>query len=86
MTTSVHDRPLLTLKEVARRLALSERTVRRLISAGVLPCARIGGVLRILPRYVSPGDDDLLGRVPASLEGTERYAVAENEGATVSSG
>ena len=40
---------LLTVKQVARRLNLSQRTVRRLIATGVLPVVRIGRLVRIRP-------------------------------------
>ena len=39
--------PLLTLKQVAVVLGLSERSVRRIIQAGDLPAIRIGGSPRI---------------------------------------
>ena len=39
--------PLLTLKQVAVVLGLSERSVRRIIRAGDLPAIRIGGSPRI---------------------------------------
>jgi len=40
---------LLTLREVADYLAVSERTVRRLIAADDLPCLRIGSQIRFDP-------------------------------------
>lgn len=40
---------LLTLREVAEYLAVSERTVRRLIAAADLPCLRIGSQIRFDP-------------------------------------
>jgi excisionase family DNA binding protein len=49
--------PLLTLREVAEYLAVSERTVRRLIAADDLPCLRIGSQIRFdratLLRWIS---------------------------------
>ena len=49
VSTSREDlQPLLTLQEVARVLAVSPRTVRRLLSRG-LPHVRIGRVLRFDP-------------------------------------
>ena len=39
--------PLLTLKQVAVVLGLSERSVRRIIQAGDLPAIRVGGSPRI---------------------------------------
>ena len=51
--------PLLTVREVARALHVSEKTVRRLVGAGKLHCVRVGSVLRFLPadlfRYVEAG-------------------------------
>jgi excisionase family DNA binding protein len=40
---------LLTLREVARRLACSEKSVRRLVDAGDLPVVRIGRMVRVDP-------------------------------------
>lgn len=40
---------LLTLREVAGLLRVSEKTVRRWVAAGKLPCMRAGRVLRFLP-------------------------------------
>ena len=40
---------LLTLPELAERLQLSEKTIRRMIAGGRLPCVRIGRQLRFLP-------------------------------------
>ena len=48
--------PLLKAEEVARRIGVSVRTVRRLIAAGDLPVHRIGRAVRIteddLVRYL----------------------------------
>ena len=41
---------LLDIPDVARTCRLSEKTVRRLIKAGELPAARLGGQWRIRPR------------------------------------
>ena len=49
MTNAVFDRPLLSVRDVAARLAVSELTVRRLIEAGSLPAVRVGRQLRIDP-------------------------------------
>ena len=50
------DFQLLTIKEVADRLAVSVRTVRRLIDDGELPPHRMGRMVRVsvddLKRYV----------------------------------
>lgn len=40
---------LLTLSEVAEQLQLSEKTIRRMIAGGRMPCVRIGRQLRFLP-------------------------------------
>ena len=40
---------LLTLHELADRLQLSEKTIRRMIADGRLPCVRLGRQLRFLP-------------------------------------
>jgi len=40
---------MLSPTEVARRLGVSRRTVRRWIKSGVLPAYRVGGVYRIAP-------------------------------------
>lgn len=40
---------LLTLPELAERLQLSEKTIRRMIACGRLPCVRLGRQLRFLP-------------------------------------
>ena len=42
-------RPLLTLKEVAGLLRVSEKTVQRRIANGQLPVIRDGGMVRIHP-------------------------------------
>jgi excisionase family DNA binding protein len=43
MTTIVQHRELLTVLEVAERLRVSEKTVRRLIERGELPAIQSGG-------------------------------------------
>lgn len=40
---------LLTLPELAEHLQLSEKTIRRMIAGGRLPCVRLGRQLRFLP-------------------------------------
>jgi excisionase family DNA binding protein len=51
----VSDR-LLTVKDVAARLSLSERRVRQMLQAEELPSMKVGGVRRVDPaeldRYV----------------------------------
>ena len=49
MTTDVQVRPLLSVAATAERLGVSDKTVRRLISSGVLPALRVGAQLRIDP-------------------------------------
>jgi excisionase family DNA binding protein len=43
---------LMTLGEVAKHLAVSERTVKRLIARG-FPCVRVGRSLRFEPQAVA---------------------------------
>jgi excisionase family DNA binding protein len=40
---------LLTISELAERLSLSERTIRRMVGGGQLPCLRLGRQLRFVP-------------------------------------
>jgi excisionase family DNA binding protein len=48
MTLSVLERELLTIPETASRLRVSEKTVRRLVRAGILPAVRVSaGAIRI---------------------------------------
>ena len=50
MTTVAHERPLLTIREVASRLSVSESTVRRLIEGDEFPSLQLGrpgGAVRI---------------------------------------
>jgi excisionase family DNA binding protein len=42
MTASVPQRELLTIREAAERLRVSEKTVRRLIRRGELPAVQLG--------------------------------------------
>jgi excisionase family DNA binding protein len=49
MGSRVPSRPLLPIREVAEELAVSERTVRRLIRRGELPVLHVGGQLRVDP-------------------------------------
>jgi excisionase family DNA binding protein len=49
MSTLAPDRPLLNVREAAARLRVSEKTVRRLIGARILPALRIGGSIRVDP-------------------------------------
>jgi putative molybdopterin biosynthesis protein len=44
---AVSERPLLTVREAATRLAVSERTVYRLATRGDLPTFRVGRAVRI---------------------------------------
>jgi excisionase family DNA binding protein len=43
MSASVAQRQLLTVRETAKRLYLSERSVWRMIADGRLPAIRLGG-------------------------------------------
>jgi excisionase family DNA binding protein len=43
MATDVRTPQLLTVREVATRLKLSEKSVRRRIASGELPAVRLGG-------------------------------------------
>ena len=45
-------RPLLTVRDVARELRVSESTVRRLAASGTLPVARLGGIVRFTAESV----------------------------------
>lgn len=51
--------PLLTVRDVARLLRVSDKTVRRLVAGRKLRSIRVGRVLRFLPadlfRYVEAG-------------------------------
>ena len=46
-TPTKSEQPLLAVKEVARRLGISAKTVRRIIDRGELPAHRIGRLVRI---------------------------------------
>jgi excisionase family DNA binding protein len=60
MSSVVSDRPLLTVVQVAERLAVCEKTVRRLIDRGDLPALRVGAQIRIdaaqLEQWLYVGD------------------------------
>jgi excisionase family DNA binding protein len=47
MTTAVQHPPLLTVSEVAERLRVSVKTVRRLVERGQVPALRVGTQIRI---------------------------------------
>jgi excisionase family DNA binding protein len=47
MSTLATDRPLLTVRDTAAMLRVSEKTVRRLIDNEFLPALRVGGSIRI---------------------------------------
>jgi excisionase family DNA binding protein len=49
MTTRVQFAPLLTVDETARRLRVSDKTVRRLIGRGEIRAIRVGGGIRVDP-------------------------------------
>jgi excisionase family DNA binding protein len=44
--------PLLSVRKVAQRWGISERTVRRIIETGDLPVHRIGGQIRCSPEDI----------------------------------
>lgn len=46
------DEPFYTVTELAKKLAISERTVRDMLNRGELPCYRIGPQRRIDPADV----------------------------------
>ncbi len=64
MTETQARRPeqLFAIPDVARTCRLSEKTVRRLIKAGQLPAARLGGQWRIRPRDLEDFIRDRLQR------------------------
>jgi excisionase family DNA binding protein len=47
------EEPFYTVAGLARKLAISERTVRKMLNRGDLPCYRIGAQRRIDPADVS---------------------------------
>jgi excisionase family DNA binding protein len=65
MTSNVLDRPLLGVRSVAAKLAVSEKTVRRLIEAGQLPALRVGGQIRIDPGELEHWLFDSAPKTPA---------------------
>lgn len=54
--------PLLTLREVALLLRLSEKTARRMVARGRIPCVRFGRAIRFVP-------GDVLAWLSARREG-----------------
>ena len=52
--------PFLSISEVAKRLGVSEKTVRRKIASGELPAHRVGKLIRV-------GERDLLARLAGGL-------------------
>lgn len=57
METTSSDR-LITIPDVADRLAVSKRTVERLVAAGEIAVVRLGGSIRFLPADI----DELVRR------------------------
>ena len=47
MSTAVKQRPMLTIRETAERLNVSEKTIRRLVANRQLAAVRVGSQLRI---------------------------------------
>ena len=43
------NQPMMSIADVSRFLNLSEKSVRRLVSRGSLPCYRIGRLVRFTP-------------------------------------
>lgn len=86
MSTLAPDRPLLTVAAVAERLNLSEKTVRRLIGAELLPGAlRIGGSVRVDPDAL---EEWLAGKASAvgSSSSTEHASSAVGSRSSVGAG
>lgn len=80
MPTAGLTRPLLTIPQTARRLAVSEKTVRRLIDAEVLPALRVSArTVRVDPDeleqwlYEDAGGSSAYSR--PSVEPAERSAL-----------
>jgi excisionase family DNA binding protein len=46
------ERPLLSPKELAARLGISDRTVRSMIESGRMPSLKIGGLTKVEPAEV----------------------------------
>jgi len=46
------DRKLLTVEQLAERLAVNQMTVRRMVNRGQLPAVRIGRAIRFRPADV----------------------------------
>jgi excisionase family DNA binding protein len=61
---------LLKVPQAAGRLAVSERTVRRLIASGELKSVRIGNAIHIVP-------EDLTAFVENGMEATRRTRARE---------
>jgi excisionase family DNA binding protein len=86
MGTLVQERQFLTVRETAERLRLSEKTVRRLIAAEILPSVRVSpGAIRIeageldgwldLTRVPNVSDDgSQKGQLRAEADPAERRA------------
>jgi putative molybdopterin biosynthesis protein len=49
---ALEEPPFYSVERLARRLAISERTVREILNRGEIPCYRIGRQRRIDPRDV----------------------------------
>jgi excisionase family DNA binding protein len=64
MASPVHARPLLTVGEVADRLGVSTRTVRRRIESGELPAVRLGSSRQAPVRIDADELDGWLYRIP----------------------
>ncbi len=66
---SVDGLRLMTAKEVAEILAVSEKTVYRWSASGVLPCFRQGRVIRFIPEEIKKY---ILDRTEGEQDGMDR--------------
>lgn len=53
MTTSARNEHFLTIDQVAARLQVSTKTIRRLIKLRDIPIERVGSRIRIRPEHVA---------------------------------
>ncbi len=63
--------PMLTVDRVAAIMAVSTKTVRRMIDRGVLPSCRVGRLVRVrhrdLERYIASSADPQAGRSQTTM-------------------
>jgi excisionase family DNA binding protein len=67
LQSSSPDERYISVREAAKRLDVSEKTVRRKIAAGELPAHRVGRLIRIAERGLSAG----LVKAPAGGSGAK---------------